>query len=156
MDYSIVAVQPYSSDTFSDIPAGDVEKAAFLIAGYLTGLEHDKELFLNKLPLNICDAACCRITGERASGAPGVRCFALTLEARASGLPGKVLSKVKSFSGICGKPLFYRISSSALQLPVTVQMISFDGDWICGSTRFGGVRVPCISISLLFYIAPQV
>ena len=155
MDCSVSAVQAYSGDVFSPATAEDVEKSAFIITGYLTGLAYDTELFFNQLPIDICDAACCKITGERASGYPGTRCFAMEIKGRASGLSGKILSKVKAFSGICGKPLFYRISSPELSHPVTVQLINFDGDWSCGPTRFSGVRVPYIKVKLLLFIAPQ-
>ena len=155
MNYDATGVPAYTGNNFSTASVRDVLKASVYAVSHLTGLELDKELFSDRLPLKLCDAACCSIAGEHASEQPGVRCFLLKICARGSFDSCTVLNKIKSLTSFYGRQLFLKISGGTLSLPVTVQTIVPASDWKSIRSFYSGVAVPHLTFDILVYIAPE-
>lgn len=145
MQYTITKVDEVSQDTCYSGSVSDIENALFFLTAHLTGLEIDKQLVKHTLPLYVCDAVCCRITGEQPSPAPGMRVFGLSVTSRAGSISSNIFDKVKNFFAGAGTPLFLQISSECISTPVTVGAIVFDNVWKYSSVNFGGVKVPTLS-----------
>ncbi len=154
MNYEAVNVPAYTGNIYSAAPVRDILKASVYAISHLTGLEVDKELFSDRLPLKICDAVCCSMAGELASEQPGVRCFLLKIFARGSFDASTVLDRIKSLTTFFGQPLFLNVSGETLSSQVMIQTIVPAGDWKNTRSFYSGVAVPHLVFDLLIYIAP--
>ena len=155
MSYTVLQVKPYIGDDFSTAQVSDLLKGAMAAISHLTGLTPDQELFPEKLPLKICDAVSCSITGEKASESPGLRCFQVKIYARGSFVSCDMLSKIKSLISSFGHPLFLQVTGGGISHPVTVQTFLPKGEWRIRKKFFGGVAVPVLEFDIWMYIAPE-
>lgn len=153
MQYNISGIELKTSEVPYSGSADDIENAFFLLLSHLTSLEIDNSLFKHTLPLTVCDAVCCKLTGELPSPAPGIRLFSFDITTRASGMSSDTLGKIKNLLMQTDTPLNLQVSAENITAAPVINAITFDGVWKYSTTAFGGVRVPVLSAKINVYVS---